>query len=335
MTKQLFRVLLTMTLALGAYAANDYETVFPAKADPFVGNWVGRWSEDVDVSPDVSAQVVALGRDKYQIRIADKLFQRCAPLAIIEVKLEEGVLAFRESGLQGKIEGDSFTGGKRPGRSTFEMTKYEHRNDRMGAAPPQGAQLLFDGSTLDAWEGVEGWKILPDGTLMVTPDGGYLVSKGRWKDVQVHVEFRTSFMPKARGQARGNSGVFVQDVYEVQVLDSFGLEGYYNECGGLYKVMAPQVNACLPPLTWQTYDITYRAPRFDAQGKVTEYPRITVDQNGVRIHLDQEMKQITAWKEKERLGPLPTEAGPIRLQGHNNYVQFRNIWIVDLEGIER
>lgn len=116
------------------------------------------------------------------------------------------------------------------------------------------------------------------------------------------------------------------------MLDSFGLEGYYNECGGLYKVAAPLVNACLPPLEWQTYDITYRAPRYDDAGKLVENPRITVYQNGVLIQKDTEIPWITAWKEVERLAPPPKDAGPIKLQGHGNYVQYRNIWVVDMGG---
>jgi len=137
-------------------------------------------------------------------------------------------------------------------------------------------------------------------------------------------------MPSARGQQRGNSGVFFQSTYEVQILDSYGLEGYYNECGALYKVAAPKVNACAPPLQWQTYDIIYRAPRHDANGKLVEFPRMTVRHNGVLIHNDQEMPWRTDWKEEGRLKPAPTEPGNIKMQAHGNYVQFRNIWAVDL-----
>ncbi len=124
--------------------------------------------------------------------------------------------------------------------------------------------------------------------------------------------------------------MFLQDTYEVQILDSFGLEGYCNECGALYKVAAPMVNACRPPLDWQAYDIEYRAPRFDGAGNLSANPVMTVRHNGVLIHNAQEMPWLTGWKEKDRLKPPPGEALPIRLQSHHNYMQFRNIWLVEL-----
>ena len=165
--------------------------------------------------------------------------------------------------------------------------------------------------------------------MMVTPKAKYIQSKQSFSDIDMHIEFRNSFMPKSRGQQRSNSGVFLQDAYEVQVLDSYGLEGYYDECGALYKVAAPMVNACSPPLQWQTYDIEYRAPRFDGAGNLKENARITVRHNGKLIHNDQELWWITAWTEEERLGPAPRQPGHIQLQSHGNYVQFRNIWVVD------
>lgn len=323
--------LLVVAVAAPAAAAGiTAEDVFPAKADPLSGNWKGRWWEKEEVSPDIAAQVVALGKDRYQIRLVSKLFMRCPVLAIIEVERKGKTLKFDDAGFRGEIKGDKFTGGRQTGGATFEMKRYTHESPAMGAAPPAGAIVLFDGSNLDQWDGTKGWEITDDGTLMVTPEGDYLVSKQSFKDCKLHVEFRTPFMPQSRGQQRGNSGVFLQGTYEVQILDSFGLEGYYNECGALYKVSAPRVNACAPPLDWQTYDITYRAPRFDEAGNVTEHPRITVIQNGICIQDDREMPWITAWKEKERLGPAPRNPGPIKLQGHNNFIQFRNIWLVDL-----
>jgi len=111
----------------------------------------------------------------------------------------------------------------------------------------------------------------------------------------LHLEFRLSWMPTARGQARSNSGVYMHDCYEVQVLDSFGLEGRHNECGGLYIKKDPDVNMCLPPMVWQTYDIDFTAPKSKGYGRQDE-------------------------------GPAPR---PIHLQGHGNHVQYRNIWLVE------
>jgi hypothetical protein len=273
------------------------------------------------------AQVIALGDNKYRIVLAAKLDMRCPPKGVFEVEAAGEALTFQGEGLRGELRGDVIKGG-RGETARFELKKKLGLSPTLGVKPPKGATVLFDGSGLDAWETSKGWEII-DGAMMVTPKGEYIQSKQTFGDVDMHVEFRNSFMPKSRGQQRSNSGVFLQDVYEVQVLDSYGLEGYYDECGALYKVAAPMVNACAPPLAWQTYDIEYRAPRFDSAGNLTANARITVRHNGKLIHNDQELWWITAWTEEERLGAPPRKPGHIRLQSHGNYVQFRNIWAVD------
>ncbi len=318
-----------MLCAASARAAGP-EDVFPAKADPFVGDYEGRWTGDVKVDPAVAAQVIALGGDRYQIRIVSKLDMRCPPIAIVEAWSKRGRISFETGGTRAEIRGDRIVGKDRDGKVTVEMKKVTRLSPTLGAAAPEGAIVLFDGSNFDAWLDPKGWELLDDAVMMVTPKGGYLESKEQFTDVKLHVEFRNSFMPRARGQDRSNSGVFVQDIYEVQVLDSYGLEGYYNECGALYKVAAPMVNVCAPPLQWQSFDIEFRAARFDAKGELSENARITVHHNGVLIHNDQELWWITAWTEEERLKPPPREPGRIKLQAHNNYVQYRNIWLVDL-----
>jgi hypothetical protein len=131
-------------------------------------------------------------------------------------------------------------------------------------------------------------------------------------------------MPRARGQGRGNSGVYLADQYEVQVLDSFGLEGYDNECGGIYKAARPLVNMCFPPLSWQTYDIDFRVARFTPDGKTKkENAFATVRHNGVPIHYNLELKSATPGGHRADEHP-----GPIFLQDHGNPVRFRNIWIL-------
>ncbi len=319
-----------MHTGLAAHAAVTLEECFPEQADPFVGNWKGRWSSEETVDPDIAAQVFALGGDKYQVRLVSKLFMRCPPLAVFEAMRSGDTITFNQAGIKGEITPDSFTGSRGRGKVAFEMQKVSHEPPTLGMAPPENAVVLFDGTNLDHWQEPKGWELLEGGVMMVTPKGETLTSKQAFKSVQLHVEFRLPSMPKFQGQGRGNSGVFVQGVYEVQVLDSFGLEGYYDECGGLYKVSAPRVNACLPPLEWQTYDITYTAPKYNESGELAAYPRMTVLHNGFLIQKDEEMPQITAWKEVERLAPPPREAGPIMLQAHGNYVQFRNVFLVEL-----
>jgi hypothetical protein len=150
-------------------------------------------------------------------------------------------------------------------------------------------------------------------------------SKRTFGDCTLHVEFMTPFMPRARGQARGNSGVYLQGRYEVQVLDSFGLEGKNNECGGLYELSDPKVNMCYPPLQWQTYDIAYTAARYDQSGKKVSNARITVRHNGIVVQDNVELARGT------RAAPVEegVAKGPIYLQNHGNPVFYRNIWVVE------
>ena len=141
---------------------------------------------------------------------------------------------------------------------------------------------------------------------------------------KLHIEFRVPYMPDAKGQGRGNSGVYVQGRYEVQVLDSYGLESKNNDCGAIYEVAAPRVNACKAPTIWQSYDIEFQSPKFE-NGKKTEPTRMTVHHNGVKIH---DNVKIPVDNTRAGAGGDPSKPGPIMLQDHGNPVQFRNIWLV-------
>ncbi len=141
----------------------------------------------------------------------------------------------------------------------------------------------------------------------------------------MHIEFLVPYMPSARGQGRGNSGVYLQSRYEVQILDSFGLEGAFNECGALYRQRAPDLNMAFPPLSWQTYDITFHAPVFDVCGNKCRFGRLTVLHNGVAVQNDIRIQTKTGAGQPEGPSVLP-----IKLQNHGNPVQFRNIWLMKL-----
>lgn len=200
-------------------------------------------------------------------------------------------------------------------RQRGRLSKWQRLSPTLGAVPPRGAVVLFDGTSADQFNGT---KVTPDGLLEV---GG--TTKVSVHDFRLHLEFRLPYMPYATGQGRGNSGVYIQQRYEVQILDSFGLEGVANECGGLYKQQAPDVNMCLPPLVWQTYDIWFTAARFDDAGHKIANARITVLHNGVAVHHCREIVSKTGAGKPESPEPLP-----ILLQNHGNPVHFRNLWIV-------
>lgn len=195
----------------------------------------------------------------------------------------------------------------------------------LGQKPPEGAVVLFNGENLDGWVKAGGgqpaeWKVA-DGILMIVPGKGSIKTEKSFGDFQLHIEFNLPYMPKARGQGRGNSGVYLDGTYELQVLDSYGLKSRNNDCGAIYQQIVPAVNACKPPLQWQSYDVTFRKARVE-DGKVVKKARITVLQNGVKIIDDAEISTTPGG-----VGTKEGEDGPLMLQDHHNEVQFRNIWL--------
>jgi hypothetical protein len=196
------------------------------------------------------------------------------------------------------------------------------------ASRPRDAIVLFDGQDLSKWHGKGGepapWKIV-DGAMEVVPRSGDIWTTDTFEDCRLHVEFRTPVPAEGdKGQHRGNSGVFLMDRYEIQVLESFGLPASRVDCGALYSITAPKKNVAKPPMKWQTYDITFRAPRHDSAGKKIENGRLTLIWNGVKVHDDIEVPSPT----RKHDGPEPPGPAPIRLQDHGFAVQYRNIWIV-------
>ena len=226
------------------------------------------------------------------------------------------VLKLADGGIELVIEDGEMAVLDGAGDEMAMMKKVDRKSPTLGAKPPAGAVVLFDGKTA---ENFERGRMTDDGLLM---QGA--TSKQKFQSITYHIEFQLPYMPDARGQGRGNSGCYFQGRYEVQMLDSFGLEGKSNECGGIYGIAKPQVNMCYPPLAWQTYDVEFTAAKYEGGNKVKN-ARITVRHNGVVIHKDQELpKATTSSPTKEGPGP-----GSIHLQNHSSPVRYRNIWLVE------
>jgi hypothetical protein len=320
---------LVLTSCAGVREAGLLEEARKASenADPVMGDWQG----SMESGAQIVAQVIALGDGKYRANLLPQFDKRVAPIAILDGRAErDGMVRFAErarGAATAAVEYGRFRGNVGGG---FEMKKVYRLSPTLGAKPPAGAVVLFDGKSFDLWQhpkksGPVGWKLV-DGAMEVKQGTGSIITKKGFKDCRLHLEFRTPFMPQANSQGRGNSGVYIQGRYEVQILDSYGLEGRDNECGGVYKVAVPLVNMCSPPAQWQSYDITFHAPRFDAAGAKVKDARMTVLHNGVKIHDDIKVPRPTT----AALDSNVTEPGGIYLQDHGNPVQYRNIWLVEL-----
>ena len=329
-------LLIALALVSSALAADAGGPAFtdPAKADadfPFQGEYVGELP--VDGQPiRIGLQVIARGAGAFDVvaypgGLPGDGWQ--APMketakgtrvgegadAIVNVEGVDSAGVTRRGVIrEGRAEvvGDD-------GSVVATFDKVERKSPTLGATPPEGAVVLVDGTgPVDEQQTLVNPRLTDDGLVM---EG--MTTRQAFGDARWHIEFRLPYQPKDRGQARGNSGAYVQGCYEVQMLDSFGLEGKDNECGGIYKAAAPRLNACLPPLSWQTYDIDFTAPRFEGEKKVAN-ARMTVRHNGILIHDDQEIPTFTPG------GPQKQEApkGPLFLQNHGNPVRYRNIWVL-------
>jgi hypothetical protein len=307
--------------------------------DAFMGDWQGTWRAADGTETKLVAQVIAWANNEYQANLLDEFDKRIPAIVVLKGKLADGKVtlagkadkgALKDTEWTATVEGGKFAGSfKGAASGTFELKHVKRLSPTLGAKPPEGGIVLFDGTNTDQFELRDGkpcpWKLVEGGAMEVT--GGGIISKKKLTDHKLHVELRTPFMPAATGQGRGNSGVYLQGRYEIQVLDSYGLEGRDNECGGIYTVGAPLVNMCAPPLQWQTYDVTFYAPRFDADGKKTKLARITVLHNGVKVQDNKDIPNPTTacWDQNIK------EPGGLHLQDHGNPVQYRNIWAVEIK----
>lgn len=212
----------------------------------------------------------------------------------------------------------------------IEWTKPAIVTPAQAGGPPSDAVVLFDGTDLSQWENTKNWKI-EDGAMV--SGKGDVRSKKAFGDCQLHIEWSAPVPAKGEGQGRGNSGVFLMDTYELQVLDSYENETYFDgQAGAIYKQTPPQVNATRPPGEWNVYDIIWTAPRFNEDGSLKSPAYVTALHNGVLILNHFELKGDTPFthppeykKHADRL--------PIRLQDHGNPVRFRNIWVREIKPV--
>ncbi len=210
-----------------------------------------------------------------------------------------------------------------------------HPGPETSPAPvPSDAVVLFDGKDLAKWEDGKGeparWKI-EKGFMEVVAKTGSIRTKMGFGDCQLHVEWAAPAAVVGEGQGRGNSGVFLMEMYEVQVLDSYENVTYADGmAASIYGQYPPLVNACRKPGEWQSYDIVFHRPRFDAEGKLVAAARMTVFHNGILVHDDVELSGPTAHKARPPYKAHPDKL-PISLQDHGNPVRYRNIWVRPLE----
>lgn len=291
----------------------------PEKAGPdfaIQGEYVGK----ISTAETIGVQVMALGGGKFDAIVfmgglpGDQGSEE-QPVGAAHGETADGVTTLTSDQGKGIIQDGKMTIVDSGGMELGVLEKVERKSPTLGAAPPEGSIILFDGTSADNFKAA---RLLPGGTL---PAGAF--SKDSFGSGKLHLEFRTPFMPMHRGQDRGNSGVYLQKRYEVQVLDSFGLPPKDNECGGLYGFHEPRMNMCYPPLSWQTYDIDFEAPKFDADGKKAANARLTVVLNGVTVQENAEMPHESGLGQSES-----PEPGPLMLQFHLAPVQYRNIWFL-------
>jgi hypothetical protein len=296
----------------------------PAVADPLVGDWQSPGGVNSPV-----AQISLLDDGRYQLNILRQFDTENNVVASMPGAAKGSQIVFPDVGAwNAQIDGDRLTI-VQSGEKT-ELRKVNREPRSLRAPAPSGAVVLFDGKNFDAWtqkkgkewlvaDGPSHWKLVEGGAMEVVPGTDSLISQKQFGDCTVHVEFRTLGAPT-------NSGVYLQARYEVNINETYGrLDG--TPSGGLDNSFPekPKIRAARPPLAWQTLDIEFRAPRFDAAGKKQESAKATVFLNGVKLY-----DRAGLNPPKGAAGRLgEAERGPLMLQEHGSPVQFRNIWVVE------
>lgn len=306
--------------------------------DPYQGEYEGTYQADPSQKTKAKAKVIAEGPNYYRVLVQAEPLISSEPTAQFEIYgVQQGnrVNLWGRSNAQqwhGRINGDKLVADPGYYGVGMELTKVLRTSPREGAQPPEGAVVLLpfaSGKAPDtsAWRGAT-WKPQEDGSLQCDPGKGSILTKQNFGDMKLHLEFWLPLMAESFGQGRANSGVIINNMYEVQVLDSFGLVPSAGDCAAIYSQTRPKVNASFPPERWQTYDIVFRAPRMNADGTVKEKARVSVELNGVKVQEDVQIEGNTAGHAPGK-PPANVASGPLQLQDHGNRVRYRNVWVVE------
>jgi hypothetical protein len=328
---------LCLSAASPAWAAAG--PVGPEPDDKIMGDYVGTYAPSpVAGSPtaqkliESDAKVVPQGGGRYRVVLTIHDDKTPQSSVVLTGSAEGDTLALTGQAAQtewkGKVDGGKTLTAESPA-GKFDLKFTMRRSPTEGLKPPSDAIVLIpykEGTapSFDEWTG-GAWKPMDDGSVMV--NGGDTHTKRKLGDFQMHVEFRIPYEPSGRGQDRGNTGFYIHDIYELQVLDSYGLGTANNDCGAIYTQVPPKENACFPPKSWQTYDITFHAARLDDTGKKIKNATITVIQNGVKVQDDTSISGPTG----AARGRPEVATAVLRLQDHSHPVRFRNMWFVELK----
>ena len=295
----------------------------PAKADPLMGDWQGEGG--------LVAQVFPTTGGNYQANLLSAFDTESNLVAVLQGTIVDGVIIFNGEGWMGEIKDSHFTGGK-DGKK-FDLQHIVRVSPTEGAKPPAGAVILFDGKNLDAWakksgkdwlteDGPAKWKLVDGGAMEVVPDTDCLITHKKFRDCHLHVGL--SHARIAEQQRRISAGPLRgEHQWKRPTAAWIGTSnGGFDNCTDKVE---PRIRPCFPPLAWQTFDIDFTAPKFDAAGKKAADARATVLFNGVKIYDHQKLDLPHG--AAARLGEAAT--GPLMLQEHGMPVQFRNIWLVE------
>lgn len=308
--------------------------------DLFVGEYEGTYLADQSQRTKATAKVIAEGPGYYRLVMQAEALTPGEPPAQFEIYgVQQGTqvnLFGRANAVHwhGQIAGDKLATDPGYYGMGLELKKTTRKSPTEGLQPPSDAVVLLPfapnkAPDASAWKGGS-WKPQNDGSLQCDPGKGSIYTKQNFGDIKLHLEFWLPLMADSFGQGRANSGVIINNLYEVQVLDSFGLVPSMGDCAAIYSQARPRVNASLPPERWQTYDILFRAPRMNPDGTVKEKASVTVELNGVKVQDNVAIEGATAGHEPGK-PPANAATGPLQLQDHGNQVRYRNAWLVELK----